>query len=173
MRPDAVPGIVGVMTQPSSTDRDGPPAVRLLVATADPGLRAWVRSSVPAHVEVCATAGRRSVVMAMASAQRADVCLLDLRLPGGALAAVRDLVGAEPAVRVLAWGATADEPDLLHAIEDGATGCIVGDPDGAALARALADVLADRPSVPRALVARLVAHLRPPASDEPSHRSGA
>jgi DNA-binding NarL/FixJ family response regulator len=134
--------------------------VRVLLASADARVRAWTRDCLLPDVTLCAFADHGSDVAELAGASGADVCLLDLRLPGGALAALRALVEGAPAVRIVVWVASDREPGLLDAVEAGATGCVVGKPDCDALARVLADVGAGTPALPRAVVARLVAQLR-------------
>jgi DNA-binding NarL/FixJ family response regulator len=88
------------------------------------------------------------------------VCLLDVRLPDGALAALRALVEGAPVVRILVRVASDREPGLLDAVKAGATGYIVGKPDCDTLARVSADAVAGKPALPGAVVARLVAQLR-------------
>jgi DNA-binding NarL/FixJ family response regulator len=141
-----------------STDKT--PGPRVLLASADPSVHGWAQDCLPPGVTLCAVADDGSNVAELARASRADVCLLDLRLPGGALAALRALVAVTPALRIVVWGASDREPGLLDALDRGATGCIVGKPDCDALARVFADVVAGRPALPRAVVSRLVARLR-------------
>jgi DNA-binding NarL/FixJ family response regulator len=140
-----------------STDKT--PGVRMLLASADPSVHGWTQDCLPPDVTLCAVADDGSNVAELARASRADVCLLDLRLPG-ALAALRALVAVMPALRIVVWGASDREPGLLDALDTGATGCIVGKPDRDALARVFADVVAGRPALPRAVVTRVVAQLR-------------
>jgi DNA-binding NarL/FixJ family response regulator len=136
------------------------PGVRVLVASADPGVRGWVQDCLPTDVTLCAFADDGSDVAELAGASRADVCLLDLGLPGDALAALGALVAVAPALRVVVWAVSDRDPGLLAALATGATACIVGEPDCDAFARVLADVGAGRPALPRAVIARLVAQLR-------------
>jgi DNA-binding NarL/FixJ family response regulator len=145
--------------RPATID-DGARGVRVLLASADPRMRAWAQNRLPAHVTVCASADDSSLIAELARAESADVCLLDLRLPGDPVAALTVLVKAAPAVRIVAWADTDDDTRLVEAVDAGASGCIVGEPDRDALARALAAVLAGQPALPRAVVARLVAQLR-------------
>jgi DNA-binding NarL/FixJ family response regulator len=148
------------MVQRPATINDGTRGVRALLASANPRMRAWAQDVLPAHVTICAFADDSSLIAELARAKRADVCLLDLRLPGDPLAALTTLVKAAPAVRIVAWADSDDDTRLVEAVDAGASGCIVGEPDRDALARALADVLAGQPALPRAVVARLVAQLR-------------
>jgi DNA-binding NarL/FixJ family response regulator len=79
-------------------------------------------------VTLCGFADRGCDVAELAGASRADVCLLELRLPGDALAALRGQGEGAPAVRIVVWVGSDREPGLLDAVEAGATGCIVGKP---------------------------------------------
>ena len=109
---------------------------------------------------LCGFADCDSDVAELARRLQVDVCLLDMGLPGDALAALRALAESAPAARVVAWAASDDNPRLLDAIAAGAIGCIVGTPDREALARTLADVIAGKPTLPRAVVSRMVSQLR-------------
>jgi DNA-binding NarL/FixJ family response regulator len=134
------------MTDPSSDRR-----LSVLVASADVRVRVWAQRTFPADVRLCA-AGLDGPIAG------ADVCLLDLRLPG-VLAAIVALRDATPAIRIVAWSATEDDPALVEAVNAGATACLVGQPDRRAVTRTLDDLMAGRAALPRALVARLVAQL--------------
>ena len=148
------------MVQRLATIDEGTRGVRVLLASANPRVRAWAQDRLPAHVTVCAFADDSSLVAGLARTERADVCLLDLRLPGDPLAALTALVKAAPAVRIVAWAASDDDVRLVEAVDAGAGGCILGEPDRDALARVLADVIAGQSALPRVVVARLVAQLR-------------
>jgi DNA-binding NarL/FixJ family response regulator len=112
-------------------------------------------------VSLCGFADDGSDVAELAGRLQVDVCLLDMGLPGDALAALRAVAEKAPAVHVVAWAESDGNPSLLKAIAAGAIGCIVGTPDREALARTFADVIAGRTALPRALVTRMVLELRP------------
>jgi len=135
-------------------------AERLLLASTDADVRDWAQECLPPGVALCAFADADSDVAELARLLQVDLCLLDVGLPGDALAAVRAVAESAPGARVVAWAASDDNPDLLEAIAAGASGCIVGTPDREALARTLADVVAGKPALPRAVVTRLVSQLR-------------
>lgn len=142
-------------------DQSGP-AVWALVATADGCLAAWASERLrAAGLSVCDEAANLDCAVRLAGELLPDVCLLDVALPGGAIAAVRRIRDAAPATRVMMLARSADDPALLPALRGGASGCMVGTPEGLALGRALADVLAGRTTLPRALVTRLVTALGP------------
>jgi DNA-binding NarL/FixJ family response regulator len=109
---------------------------------------------------LCGFADSGSDVAELARRLQVDVCLLDMGLPGDALAALRALAERAPAARVVAWAASDDNSALLEAVAAGAVGCIVGTPDREALARTLGDVVAGKPTLPRAVVTRIVDQLR-------------
>ena len=143
-----------------SPTTSGERAERLLLASTDADLRGWAQNCLPPGVTLCGFADSESVVAELARRLQVDVCLLDLELPGDALAALRALSDSAPAARVVAWAESDDHPILLEAMTAGANGCIVGTPDQEALARTLADVVAGKPSLPRAVVTRMVSQLR-------------
>jgi DNA-binding NarL/FixJ family response regulator len=132
----------------------------LLLASTDADVRGWAQDCLPPGVTLCGFADSDSDVAELARRLQVDVCLLDMGLPGDALMALRALTESAPAARVVAWAASDDNPRLLDAIAAGAIGCIVGTPDREALARTLADVVAGKPALPRAVVTRLVSQLR-------------
>ena len=143
-----------------SSTTGGERAERLLLASTDADVRGWAQECLPPGVTLCGFADSGSDVAELARRLRVDICLLDMGLPGDALAALRAVAESAPAARVVAWAASDGNPSLLEAIEAGAIGCIVGTPDREALARTLADVVAGKPTLPRAVVTRIISQLR-------------
>jgi DNA-binding NarL/FixJ family response regulator len=139
----------------------GERAERLLLASTDADVRSWAQDCLPSGVTLCGFADYGSDVAELARWLRVDVCLLDMGLPGDALAVLRALAESAPAVHVVAWAASDGNPGLLEAVDAGAIGCIVGTPDREALGRTFADVVAGKPTLPRAVVTRIVFQLRP------------
>jgi DNA-binding NarL/FixJ family response regulator len=142
-----------------SSTTSGERAERLLLASIDADVRGWAQDCLPPGVTLCGFADSGSDVAELARSMKVDVCLLDIGLPGDALAALRALAESAPAVHVVAWAASDANPGLLEAIAAGAIGCIVGTPDREALASTLTDV-AGRPTLPPAVVTRMVFQLR-------------
>jgi DNA-binding NarL/FixJ family response regulator len=143
-----------------SSTTSGERAERLLLASIDADVRGWAQDCLPPGVTLCGFADSGSDVAELARSMKVDVCLLDIGLPGDALAALRALAESAPAVHVVAWAASDANPGLLEAIAAGAIGCIVGTPDREALASTLTDVVAGRPTLPPAVVTRMVFQLR-------------
>jgi len=135
-------------------------AERLLLASTDADLRGWAQNCLPPGVTLCGFADADSDVAELARLLQVDLCLLDVGLPGDALMALHALAESAPAARVVAWAASDGHPELLEAVAAGAIGCIVGTPDRDACARTFADVVAGKPTLPRAVVTRMVDQLR-------------
>jgi len=134
--------------------------VRALVATADRSLGAWARERLrAAGMTICDEAADLDGAVLLARELRPDVCLLDVALPGDAITALQRIRERAPMTRVVMLAPSADDPALLPAVHGGASGCMVGTPDGPALGRTLADVLAGNAALPRTLLTRLVAVL--------------
>lgn len=84
-----------------------------------------------------------------------DVVLMDLRMPGGdGVAAIRELVAAKVASRILVLTTYDTDRDILAALGAGAHGYLLKDAPRADLVRAVFDVAAGRPVLtPAALTA--------------------
>ena len=79
-----------------------------------------------AGVEVVATAADGPEAMRRATATRPRVVLLDLQLPTrSGIEVTRQLVTADPTVRVLVLSASGEHQDVLDAVKAGATGYLV------------------------------------------------
>jgi DNA-binding NarL/FixJ family response regulator len=140
------------------SDRD----VRALVATADGALAAWACERLrAAGLSVCDVAASLDGATRLAGELLPDVCLLDVALPGGAITALQRIIERAPDTRVVMLAPAVDDRALLPALQAGASGCVVGTPDGPAVGRVLADVLSGHTALPRVLLTRLVASLRP------------
>lgn len=123
--------------------------VQALIATANRRLAEWACERLQAaEITVCEEAADLESAVLLAVELRPDVCLLDVAIPGDAIAALQRIRERAPTTRVVMLAA-ADDPALLPAVHAGANGCMIGTPDGPALARALADVLAGRAALPR------------------------
>lgn len=105
-----------------------------------------------------AATGPEAVQVALA--ERPDLCLLDIDLPQGALAAARAITTRLPDTVVVMLTDSADASDLLAAIRAGAAGFLPKTIDAQRLPVAARTVLAGEAAVPRALVASLVYELR-------------
>ncbi len=76
--------------------------------------------------EVVATAGDGAEAVRRAAAARPQVVVLDLQLPVlSGVEATRQLVAADPTLRVLVLSASGEHTDVLEAVKAGATGYLV------------------------------------------------
>ncbi|MFD0169359.1 response regulator [Streptomyces decoyicus] len=87
---------------------------------------AVARDLAEAGCEVVATAGDGLQAVRRAQAAGPDVLVLDLNLPGlPGVAVCKELVGANPALRVLVLSASGEHADVLEAVKSGATGYLL------------------------------------------------
>jgi len=94
---------------------------------------------------------------------RPRVCLLDVNMPGGGIAAAWEITARVPTTSVVMLTVLADEEHLFAALRAGASGYLLKDMDRRRIPLALADVLDGEAAMPRQLVARLVREFRDPS----------
>lgn len=85
-----------------------------------------------------------------------DICLLDVRMPGGGVAAAWEISARLPTTKVVMLSVSDEDTDLFSALRAGAVGYLVKDLDLRLLPRALRDVADGKAAIPRALVTRMV-----------------
>ncbi|WP_193581949.1 response regulator [Streptomyces mobaraensis] len=102
-------------------------AVKVMVVDDHPMWRdAVARDLATAGFDVVATAGDGPQAVRRARAAAPDVLVLDLNLPGlPGVAVCKELVGENPALRVLVLSASGEHADVLEAVKSGATGYLV------------------------------------------------
>ena len=92
--------------------------------------------------------------------EQPDVCLLDVQMPGGGIAATWEISGRLPQTKVVIFTVSADSRTLLAALRAGAQGYLLKDMDTDRLPHALHDVLLGEAAMPRRLVADLIDEFR-------------
>lgn len=141
------------------------PPVRVLVADDHPLTRVGIRHTLAdSAFELCAEASDADEAVAAAIRERPDVCLLDVRMPGGGIHAAERIVKSLPDAVVVMVTAADDDESLIAAVRAGARGFL---PKGAALSRLpqiLQGVLDGEAALPRNLTTRLLAELRTPGA---------
>ncbi|MFH8684820.1 response regulator [Streptomyces lydicus] len=102
-------------------------ALKVMVVDDHPMWRdAVARDLAEAGFEVVATAGDGLQAVRRAQAAAPDVLVLDLNLPGlPGVRVCKELVGANPALRVLVLSASGEHADVLEAVKSGATGYLL------------------------------------------------
>ncbi|MEU3553156.1 response regulator [Streptomyces fragilis] len=105
----------------------GESPLKVMVVDDHPMWRdAVARDLAGAGLEVVATAGDGEQAVRRARAVRPDVLVLDLNLPlKPGVEVCRELVGADPSLRVLVLSASGEHADVLEAVKSGATGYLV------------------------------------------------
>lgn len=134
---------------------------RVLIADDHAATRAGVRAALErGGFVVCADVSNGPAAVEAALRERPDVCLLDVRMPGGdGIAAAGEIAERLPGTAIAMLTVSADEEDLFAAIQAGAVGYLLKDVDPERLPFALAGVLAGEAAIPRRLVGRIVAEL--------------
>jgi DNA-binding NarL/FixJ family response regulator len=85
-----------------------------------------------------------------------DICLLDLRMPGGGVAAAWEIAARVPTTKIVMYTVADDDANLFSALRAGAVGYLVKDFDLRNLPHELRDVADGKAAIPRTLVARMV-----------------
>ncbi len=101
--------------------------IRVMVVDDHPMWRdAVARDLDAAGFDVVATAGDGPQAVRRATAVVPDVLVLDLNLPGiPGVQVCKELVGSQPALRVLVLSASGEHADVLEAVKSGATGYLL------------------------------------------------
>ena len=135
---------------------------RVLLADDHAPTREDIRQTLESEgrFEVCAVAADAAEAVDAAAKERPDLCLLDINMPGGGIAAAWEITARLPETKVVMLTVSRDDDDLVAALRAGASGYLLKDTDPQRLVPALADVLAGEAAIPRALVARLVGEFR-------------
>ena len=135
--------------------------VRVLLGDDQAAIRTGVRRSLEEHgFDVVAEASNAADAVRMAVELRPDVCLLDVRIPGGGNRAAAEIVLALPDTRVVMLSASNDDEDFFGALRAGACGYLLKDTDPDRLPHALRGALTGEAAVPRTLTARLIEEFR-------------
>jgi DNA-binding NarL/FixJ family response regulator len=134
---------------------------RVVVAEAGAPTRAGLCLAVErGGLEVCAQVSNASALVAAATRGGADLVVLAIDLPGGALHAVEQVCRALPAARIIVLTAAEDEEEMLAAVLAGASGYLCKDVSVERLPQILRSVLAGEAAVPRRLSGHLLAEVR-------------
>src|SRR5438067_4477782 len=89
-----------------------------------------------------------------------DLCLLDVRVPGGAIEAAAAIHSQLPQTHVVVLAAGGNDEDLFAALEAGASGYLLKGMNPARLGPTLVGVLCGEAALPREFTARLIREFR-------------
>ena len=136
--------------------------ISVLIADDHTPTRRDIRAALEAHpaFRVCCETPDASGAVDLAIRETPDVCLLDINMPGGGIAAAWEITSRLPDTRVVMLTVSREDDDLFDALRAGASGYLLKDTDPARLPLALLDVVKGDAAIPRDLVARLVGEFR-------------
>ncbi|MFF8874187.1 response regulator [Streptomyces massasporeus] len=111
----------------TETSGDGQGLIKVMVVDDHPMWRdAVARDLAESGFEVVATAGDGDQAVRRAKAAAPDVLVLDLNLPAKpGVQVCKEVVAANPALRVLVLSASGEHADVLEAVKSGATGYLL------------------------------------------------
>jgi DNA-binding NarL/FixJ family response regulator len=135
--------------------------IRVLLADDHAPTRAGVRQVLESEgFSVCAEVASGPAAVEAALAEKPEVCLLDIRMPGGGIAAAAEIARSLPHTAIIMLTVSRDDADLFDALRAGARGYLLKDVDRADLPAALRGALAGEAPLPANLVARLIEEFR-------------
>jgi DNA-binding NarL/FixJ family response regulator len=145
--------------------------VRVLIADDHAPTRDDVRRALEeGGLVVCAEAADAARAVKRALETQPDICLLDLRMPGGGVAAAWEIAARLPTTKIVMLTVSNEDADLFSALRAGAVGYLVKDLDFRLLPGALTDVVEGKAAIPPALVTRMVKQFH---TNEPRFRTTA
>jgi DNA-binding NarL/FixJ family response regulator len=131
--------------------------IRVVVADDHAPTRAGVRASLDAEgFEVVGEAATGKQAVELVAALAPDVCLMDIHMPGGGVAAADEISRTLPDCAVVMLTYSRDDDDLFDSLRAGARGYLLKDMDPDRLGPALHGVLAGEAALPRSLVSRVL-----------------
>jgi two-component system NarL family response regulator len=135
--------------------------VSVLVADDHARSREEIAQLLTAHgFDVVAQAASAEGAVAAAREGRPDLCVLDVSMPGGGIAAIAPIKRALPQGRIVMLTAYSDPGECIESLRLGADGYLAKDMDWGRLPLVLRDVLSGHPAIPRAYGGELLADLR-------------
>jgi DNA-binding NarL/FixJ family response regulator len=137
---------------------DGP---SIVIADDHPVIRLGVRMSLMrGGFRVVAEAADRDGAVSAVRRERPDVCLLDVRMPGGGIEAAAMITQDAPSTSVVMLTVSDSTDDVLAALRAGAVGYLPKDTHPDRLPAALCGVLKGEAALPRALVGLVLTRFR-------------
>jgi two-component system NarL family response regulator len=138
--------------------------IRIILADDHPPLRAGLAAILNSHADLEVVAEVGSGREAMALQERADVYIMDLRMPDGdGLQTIKSLVARDPATKVLVLTTYDNEEDIFHALESGARGYLLKDTTKEEIIAAVRQIHQGERYLPQAVAARLADRLVRPS----------
>jgi DNA-binding NarL/FixJ family response regulator len=123
--------------------------------------RAGIRHAIESHgLDVVGEASSADEAVRVSLAQRPDVCIVAVELPGSGVEVARLVKRALPETKVVMMTATARDEDLFEALRAGADGYLLMSTPADRLAHAIVGVTRGEAALPRAMTGRLIMEFR-------------
>jgi DNA-binding NarL/FixJ family response regulator len=138
------------------------PPWRILVADDHAPTRTDIRRTLDGDTrfEVCAEVADAAGAVQAALSEGPDVCLLDLRMPGGGLPTIWEIGARLPETKIVILTVSDDDADLFAALRAGVDGYLLKTMNFRRLPDALHGVCSGEAAMQRTLVARVLEHVR-------------
>ena len=138
------------------------PLARVLIADDHAPTRDDIRRALngDARFEICAEAADAAGAIQAALREKPDICLLDLRMPGGGLATVWEIAARLPEAKIVVLTVSDDDTDLFAALRYGVDGYLLKTMNLDRLPDALNGVCSGEAAMQPALVARVLEQFR-------------
>jgi DNA-binding NarL/FixJ family response regulator len=135
--------------------------LNVLLADDHVGARAGIRSAIEPHgLRVVAEASTAADAVHMAIAQRPDLCVVAVALPGSGIEAARQIKRSLPATKIVMMTGSPSDEDMFGALRAGADGYLLMSTSAGRLAHAFLGVARGEAALPRAMTARLIVEFR-------------
>ncbi|MBP2321140.1 DNA-binding NarL/FixJ family response regulator [Kibdelosporangium banguiense] len=147
--------------------------IRVMLVDDHPVVREGLRGMLDAEPDltVIGEAGSGEQAVELALAERPDVILMDLRMPGlDGAGATEKIMSSDIGSRVIVLTTYETDADILRAVEAGATGYLLKDASRAELAGAIRAATRGETVLAPSVAGRLVRRMRQPAQPSLSAR---
>jgi DNA-binding NarL/FixJ family response regulator len=136
--------------------------IRVLIADDHAPTRADVRRVLDAdeRFDVCAGTADAAGAVQAAVRERPDVCVLDVRMPGGGLSAAWEIAARLPRTKIVMLTVSGEDADLFAALRAGAEGYLLKTMDFTRLPDVLVGVCSGEAAISPQLVTRVVKRFR-------------
>ena len=116
-----------------------PQPIRLVIVDDHVLVRQGIRAFLETHADlaIVGEAEDAAGAAALCAACKPDVALVDLVMPGGGIAATRDIRAASPATQIVLLTSFDDAQQIVAAVQAGAISCLLKDVDADSLADAV------------------------------------
>jgi len=138
--------------------------IRVVVADDHPLYRDGVARSLTesGRFDVVGEAASGREALAMTRAQRPDVVLLDISMPDGGIATLRQIAALDPSPRIAMLTVSEEDDDVMQALKAGASGYILKGVGSRDLVQIVTDLAAGRSYVAPSLAMKVLAAMQAP-----------